>query len=163
MPFPDEPFDVYQIWCQSVQLFESFPRLFNFWPPKNPKVPPSWLEGQFVWRISIPRWICTCVPNLVQIGQPFYSFSRHLNVWPLNPPRNAHVHSQVNPQTWTKVGANRSSCLTASPDFLIFDPLKTPKCPPPSCLEGQFVWRISFPRRICTCVPNLVPIGPAVW
>ena len=32
----------------------------------------------------------------------------------------AYVHSQINPQTWAKVGANRSSRLTASPD-LIFD------------------------------------------
>ena len=40
-----------------------------------------------------------------------------------------YVHSQMNPQTWTKVGANRSSHLTASQDFLMFDPLKPPKCP----------------------------------
>ncbi len=26
-PFPDESTDVYQIWCQSVQPFGSFPRL----------------------------------------------------------------------------------------------------------------------------------------
>ena len=41
----------------------------------------------------------------------------------------AYAHSQMNPQTWTKVGANRSSRLTASPDFWMFDPI-TP--PPPS-------------------------------
>ena len=167
----------------------------------------------------------------------------------------AYVHSQMNPQTWTKVGANRSSRLTGSPDFWMFDPLKPPSAPlvsrraiclayihsqmnlhmcatfganrssrltpsqdfwicdtlppppppnapwgiegrlvfslcpfpdestgmneswcqsdsfprrlncwppktPPSaplCLEGQFVWRISIPIWICTCVPNLVP------
>ena len=45
----------------------------------------------------------------------------------------AYVHSQMNPQTWTKVGANRSSRLTASPDFWMFDPLK-PQVPP-LCLE----------------------------
>ena len=38
----------------------------------------------------------------------------------------AYVHSQMNPQTWTKVGANR----TATQDFWIVDPLKPPKCPP---------------------------------
>ena len=38
----------------------------------------------------------------------------------------AYVHSQMNPQTWTKVGAHR----TASPDFWIVDPLKKPSDPP---------------------------------
>ena len=72
-----------------------------------------------------------------------------------------YAHSQMNPPTWTKVGANRSSRLTASPDFRMFDPLKPPKCP--LCLSGQFVWRITIPRWICTCVPNLVPFGSAVF
>ena len=71
----------------------------------------------------------------------------------------AYFHSQMNLQTWTKVGANRSSRLTASPDFLI--PLNPPSAP--LCLQGWFVWRISIPRWICRCVQNLGPIGPAVW
>ena len=111
----------------------------------------------------------------------------------------AYAHSQLSLQTWTKVGANRSSCLTASPDFWMFDPLKPPKCPlvylradvyqiwcqsvqsfdslprlldlwppktprnAPLCLDVQLVWHISIPRGICTCVPNLMSIGPAVW
>ena len=69
-PFPDESADVNQSWCQSVQPFDSFPwLLLNVWPP-NPPPPsaPLCLSGQFVWRISIPRWICTCVPNLKPIG-----------------------------------------------------------------------------------------------
>ena len=34
-PFPDESADVYQIWCRSVQPFDSFPRLWNLCnPPK---------------------------------------------------------------------------------------------------------------------------------
>ena len=72
----------------------------------------------------------------------------------------AYVHSQMNPQKWTKVGANRSSRLTASPDFWMFDPVTPPNAP--LCLLGQFIWRISIPRWICICVPNLVPIGPAI-
>ena len=44
----------------------------------------------------------------------------------------------------------------------MFDPLNPPPPNAPLCLLGQFVWRISIPRRIFTCVPNLVPIGPAV-
>ena len=68
-PFPDESADVYKIWCQSAQPFDSFPRLFNVWP-LNPPPPsaPLCLEGQSVWRISAPRWICRCVLNLVPIG-----------------------------------------------------------------------------------------------
>ena len=64
-PFPDEYADVSQSWCQS----DSFPIFFNCWIPKTPQVPPLCLEGQFVWRISIPIWIwiCTCVANLVPI------------------------------------------------------------------------------------------------
>ena len=114
-------------WCQSVQPFDRFPRLLNVWPLKPPPKCPLCLEGQFVWRISIPGWICRCVSNLK--GDLYL----------------AYVHSQMNPQMWTKVGANR----TASPAFWIVDPLKPPKCP--MCLEDQFVWRISIPIWICTC------------
>ena len=32
-PFSNESADVYQLWCQSVQPFDSFPRLLNLWPP----------------------------------------------------------------------------------------------------------------------------------
>ena len=85
-PFPDESAHVCQIWCQSVQPFDSFNRLLNLWPPKTPKMPPG---------------ILRCELYL------------------------AYVHSQTNPQTCTKCGANQSSCLTASQDFLICDP------PPP--------------------------------
>ena len=85
-PFPDESADVYQIWCQSVQLFDSFPRLLNVWPLKTPKIPHGILRGDLYL---------------------------------------AYVHAQMNPQTWTKVGTNR----TASQDFWIVDPLKPPKYP----------------------------------
>ena len=120
--------------------------------------------------MSFSRWTRRRVPNLVPIGPAYDSFPRLLNLWHLTHPPTRHdpgvlrgalylayAHSQMNPQTWTKVGANRSNRLTASPDFLMFDPLNAPLC-----LLGQFVWRISIPRWICTCVPNLVPIGPAV-
>ena len=45
----------------------------------------------------------------------------------------ANVHSQTNPQTFTKFGANQSSCLTASQDFWICDP--PPK--PPGLLRSE--------------------------
>ena len=91
-PFPDESTEVYQIWCQSVQPFDSFPRLFNLWPPNPPPpdVPPGVLRGDLYL---------------------------------------AYAHSQMNPQTRTKVGANRSSRLTAYPDLWMFNPLK-PQVPP---------------------------------
>ena len=38
----------------------------------------------------------------------------------------AYVHSQTNSQTCTKLRANRSSSLTDSQDFWIYDPLKSP-------------------------------------
>ena len=91
-PFPDESTDVNQIWCQSVQPFDSFPRILNVGPPNPPRpdMPPVVLRGDLYL---------------------------------------AYAHSKMNPQTWTKVGANRSSRLRASPDFWMFDPLIPPKCP----------------------------------
>ena len=97
----------------------------------------------------MPRRIRRCVPNLVPLGSAVDSFPKHLNLWPTKTPRNApvllwgelylaYVHSQTNPPTCTKVGANRSSRLTASPDFWMFDPLRPPSAS--LCLEGQFVW-----------------------
>ena len=68
----------------------------------------------------------------------------------------AYAHSQMNPQTWTKVQP-----FDSLPWLLNVWPPKTPENAP-LCLVGQFVWCISIPRWICTCVPNLVPIGPAV-
>ena len=172
--------------------------------------------------MSIPRWIRRHVPKVGSNRSSCLTASQHIWICdPLKPPQNApwvlwgdlylaYVHSQMIPQTWTTVGANRSSRLTASPDFWICDTLTPPPprnatwgiegrlvfslCPfpdesadgnqgwcqsdsfpillncwlpktpqvPPLCLEGQFVWRIHSHMNF-TCVPNLVPIGPAVW
>ena len=204
----------YQSWCQS----DSFPWLLNCWPPKPP--PPSdplCLESQFAWRISIPRWICRYVPNVVTIGPAVWQLPHTFEcLTPKPPPKCPHcvsraiclayIHSQVdqhisdsfdvnrssrltaspdfwicdtltppqmppgilrgdlyisyvhfymNPQTWIKIGANR----TASPECWFVDPLKNPKCVSRDNLIGAgpiSIW-------ICTCVPTLVPIGPAVW
>ena len=84
---------MYQIWCQSVEQFDSFPRHLNLWPPKPP--PPPQMPPGVLW------------------GDLYL----------------AYVQYQMNPQTSTKVGANRSSRLTASPDFWMFDPLKPPSAP----------------------------------
>ena len=119
-PFPDGSADLCQIWGQSVQPFDSFPRLFNFWHP-NPSPPPEMPPGVLRGHLYL-----------------------------------AYVHSQMNPQTWTKVGANR----TASPDFWIVDPLKTTKCPPCVSRGNLYGVYIHSHMNLHMCA-NLVPIGPA--
>ena len=166
-----------QMWCQSVQPFDSFPTLLNLWHPTPPPPKcPLGIEGRLGFSLCpFPYESADVNQSWCQSVQPFDGFPRLFNLWhptppPPPPPRNemppevlrgdlylAYVLSQMNPQTWIKVGANR----TGFPDFWIVDPLKPPKCP--LCLQGQFVWRISIPVWICTCLPNLVSIGPAVW
>ena len=237
------------------------PKTFSLLNPAS-KCPPYVSWGQFFQPVSIPRFTCIIcakfIPNRSDhisqavefltpkppqnaawgiVGRIVFSLYVHsqmnpqtctefganrsnrltafpdLDLWPLKTPRNApcgiegrilfsYVHSQTNPQTCTKFGDNRSSSLTASRDIWICDPLKPPQnapwgivgrlvfsiCPFPDesadvnqswcqlvqpfdsfsgllnvCLEWQFVWHISIHRWICTCVPNLVPIGTAVW
>ena len=234
-PFPVESAEVYHIWCQSVQQFDSFLRLLNLWPPKTPwgiegpivfslwrfpdesadlnhiwcqslhrltaspniwifdplKPPAVWqlpktfacltptnpkcplcLEGQFVWRISIPTWICRCVPNLGPIGPAVWQLPKtfeFVTPYPYPPPRNAtwgidgRLVFSLCPFPDESADVNQSGCQSDSfPILFNCWPPKTLQVHP-LCLEGQFVWRMSIPIWICTCVPNLVPIGPAVW
>ena len=70
----------------------------------------------------------------------------------------AYVHSQMNPQKYTKFGANRSSRLTAFRYFWICDPL-IPRHAPWG-IEGRLVFIHRWIRRR---EPKLVQIGPAVW
>ena len=95
--------------------------------------------------MSIPRWIHRRVPNMLPNAPAVWQLPQTFEcVTPYPPPPPppdmppgvlsgdlylAYAHSQMNPQTWTKVGAIRPTRLTASPDFLMFDPLKSPKCP----------------------------------
>ena len=51
--------------------------------------------------------------------------------------RELYLYSQINPPTWTKVGANRSSRLTASRDFWMFEPLNPPPPVPPCVSWGN--------------------------
>ena len=176
--FPDLSAFMCKIDSQSVQPFD---RNFSvFWivdPIKLPTMPPWGIVGLIVWAyVHSQMNPQTCTKRGPNRSSRLTASRDILNVWPPNPPPPppdmphgvlrgnlylAYAHSQMNPQTWTKVGAIRSSRLTASSDFWMFDPIN----PPPSallCLSGQFVWRISIPRWICTCVPNLMPIGPAV-
>ena len=73
----------------------------------------------------------------------------------------AYVHSQMNPQTWTKVGANRSSRLTPSHTWNVWPP-KTPEVPP--CVSrGNLFGVYSFPdesAHVCqTWCQSVQPFG----
>ena len=118
------------------------PRHLNLWPPKPP--PPHnapWgIVGRLVFSLCpFPDESADVNQSWCKSVQPFDSFSRLLNVWPLKTPMCplvsrraiclAFIHSQMNLHMCAKFGANRSSCLTASTDFWICDPLKPPKCP----------------------------------
>ena len=154
-PFPYEFADVYQIWCQSVQPFDCFPRLLNLWP-KSPRNAPLGIEGRLVFSLCpFPDESADVYQIRCQSVQPFDRFPRLLNLWPPKSPEMppgvlrddlnlAYVHSQTNPQTWTKVGAYRSSRLTASPDFWMFDPLK-PHQVPPCASRGNLFGVYPFP------------------
>ena len=117
-----------------------------------------------------------CCQSVLPFGSfPGLKFPRLLNLWHPTPPPPpeippgvlrgdlylAHVYFQMNPLTWTKVGANGP----AFPDFWIDDPLKPPKCPLVSW--GQFVWRISNPTWIChvcqTWCQSAQPFGSFSW
>ena len=41
-PLPDESADVYQMWCQSIQPFDNFPRLLDLWPHNPPSRNAPW-------------------------------------------------------------------------------------------------------------------------
>ena len=80
--------------------------------------------------MSIPRWICIRVPNLVPISPdvPLVSFPHLLMCDPLTPSKYplmflADVYSQSNLHTCVKFGPDRSSGLEAFPDLCINDPL----------------------------------------
>ena len=84
--------------------------------------------------MSIPRRIRRRVPNTVPIGASVWQLPKTwicdtLSPMPPGVLRGemylAYVHSQMNPQTWTKVGANR----TASQYFWIVDHPKPPSAP----------------------------------
>ena len=133
-PLPDESADVNHSWCQSVKPFDSFSRLLNVLPPQR-AICLAYIHSQMNLHMcakfggnrysrltaSTDVWICdplkpTKMPPGI-LGGEFYL---------------AYVHSQTNLHTCTKFGANRSSPLTASPDFWICDHLK-----PPGVLRGE--------------------------
>ena len=168
---------------RSIRL-AAFPDL-NLWPPKTPEMPPMVLRGELYLAMPIPRRIRRHVPNLVTIGRAVWQLPQTFElVWEfrgsLNPPPMlpevvwgdlylAYLHSQMNPQTWTEVGDNRSSRLTASTDFWICDPLKPPEIPP-GLLRGElyliYVNSQTNPQTCTKCGANqssCLTASPDIW
>ena len=121
-PFPDESADVYQMWCQWVHPFDSFPRLLNLWTllPKCPWV----IEGGLVF--------CPFPDESADVNQSWCQldiFPRVLNLWPPKTSQLptyvsrgkclAYIHSHMNLHMCAKFGANRSSRLVAFSEFVL--------------------------------------------
>ena len=125
-PFPDESADVYQIRCQSMQPFDSFPRLLNLWPPTPPNAPCG-IEGQLGFNL------CPFPDESADVNQSWCqsdSFPIPLNCWPPKTPKCpplvsrgaiclAYIHSHMNLHVCAKFGANRPSRLVAFPEFVL--------------------------------------------
>ena len=87
-PFPDESADVSQIWFQSVQPFDSFPRILNLWPSKTPQNAPWGIEGRLVFSLfPFPDESADVNQSWCQSVQPFDSFPDFLMFDPLKPPK----------------------------------------------------------------------------
>ena len=74
-----------QIWCQSVQQFDSFPILLNVWhPPASPEMPPWGIEGRLVFSL------CLLPDESADVHQSWCqsdSFPRRLKCWPPKTPQ----------------------------------------------------------------------------
>ena len=136
--------------------------------------PPGVSLGQCVQPVSIPRFTrILCAKFIPNRSSRLTTFPRLLNCWPPNPlPKCcrtvswgelflAYAHSQMHPQACTEFGANRSIRLAAFPDLNLWPPKKLEM--PPVVLRGELYLAMSIPRRNRRHVPNLVPIGRAVW
>ena len=147
----------------------------NVWPPKTPQVHPCVSQGNLFGVYPFPDESAHVYQIWCQSDQPFDMFVWLLNVWPPNPPLPpmsrgelylAYVHSQTNPQTCTKFGANRSSRLTASQDFWICDPLK-PLEMPPCVLRFNWFGIYPFPdesAHVCQIwCQSVQPFGSFSW
>ena len=105
-PFPDGSADVCQIWCQSVQTFDSFPRLLNLWhPTPPPEMPPGVLRGDLFSLCPFPDESADVNQSWCQSG----SFPILLNCWPPKTPKcpscvsrgnlfgvQVYIHSHMN-------------------------------------------------------------------
>ena len=143
---------------QSIQPFDhNFPVFWIVDPIKPPTMPPWGIVGlivrAYVHSQMNPQ---TCTKFGANRSSRLTASQYFWMCDPLTPPpRHAlwgiegwlvfslDAHSQMNPQTWTKVGANRSRCLTASPDLNVWPP-KTPQVHP--CVsQGNLLGVYPFP------------------
>ncbi len=128
--FPDSPsLYVIHLFPIGPAVWPHFPGFWIVDPPKTRQVPPCVSRGNLFGVYPFSYGSADVCQIWGQSVQPFDSFTRFLNLWHPNPPPPndmppgvlrgdlylAYVHSQMNPKTWTKVGANRSSCLVAFP------------------------------------------------
>ena len=157
---------------QSIQPFDhNFPVFWIVDPIKPPTMPPWGIVGLIVWAYVHSQMNPQTCTKFGANRSSRLTASQYFWMWPPNPPPPRHApwgigwlvfsldaHSQMNPQTWTKVGANRSRCLTASPDLNVWPP-KTPQVhpcvsrgnlfgvypfltPPPPNVEGRIVFSL---------------------
>ena len=135
------------------------PLTVQCWPLNPPKCPSLCLGGgggNLFGLYPFPDGSADVCQIWCQSVHPFDCFPRLLNLWHPNPPPVmppgvlrgdlylAYVHYQMNPQTWIKVGANR----TASKYFWNVDPPRTPKCPPPCVSKGNLFGVYPFPYEL---------------
>ena len=148
-PFPDESTDMYQIWYQSVQPFDSFPRRLNVWPPNPP--PPrhaTWgIEGWLVFSLCpFPDESADVNQSWCQSAQPFDSFPWLLNDWPPKTPQMPPCVSQGNlfgvyPFPDESAHGYQMWCQSDQP-FDIFPWLLNLWPPNPPNVEGRIVFSI---------------------
>ena len=138
-PFPDESTEVYQIWCKSVQIFDSFPRLLNLWPltpPPPPDTPPGVLRGDLylAYTHSQMRTIVGANRSSHLTAFPGLWLFDPLKLPKCPPCVSRAICLRISIPRWIyKVGANRTSRLNLP---LIFE-FVTPT-PPPPMSRGEF-------------------------
>ena len=133
------------IYSQSVKPFDHISTVFDLFTP-NP--PPHQCRRVVSWGELFLAYVHSQMKP-----QTYTEFGANrsirlaafpdLNLWPPGPKKKtkcpcgiegrivfSYVHSQTNPQTCTKFGANRSSHLTVSQDIWICDPLNPQKMHP---------------------------------
>ena len=157
-PFPDSSALYVQNWVPiRPAVWPQFPSLLNCWSHKTTHNTALGIVGLIVWAyVHSQMNPQTCTKFGANRSSRLTASPDFWMCDPLTPPPDmppgvlrgdlylAYAHSKMNPQTWTKVGANRSSRLTASPDFWMFDPLKPPQVPP--CVsQGNLFGVYPFP------------------
>ena len=175
-PFQDESTDVYQIWCQSVQPFDSFPWLLNVWPrkPPPPKCPIVSLGAICLAYIHSQMNLHICTKFGANRIRRLTSSPDFWICDPLTPPPPPNVEGRILSSLYPfpdesadvyQIWCQSVQPFDSLPDFWICDPLNPPKYA--LCLEVQFVWHISIPDEsalVCQILYQSVqPFGSFSW